>query len=197
MAIIAKAESSVGFEPIPEGVHTALCTALVDLGMQYSEKFGKSTRKVMITWELPDETYTKDDVKLPRTLSKEYSLGLSEKSNLRKDLQAWRGKAFTDEELAGFDLKNVLGKGCQIQLIHTESNGKKYANIASIMGLPKGMTIPEPKELLYFDLGDAECKKLLEKVPEWIANKVRESETWQQMNDDVAVVTGTDDDLPF
>lgn len=197
MAIIAKEEKGLGFEPIPEGVHTAICTALIDLGLQYSEKFGKSTRKVMVTWEFPDETYEKDGVKLPRTMSKEYSLGLSEKSNLRKDLQAWRGKAFTEQELEGFDLKNVLGKGCQIQVIHSEKSGKSYANIASIMGLPKGMTINPPETLTYFDLTDPDCMKLTERIPEWIMNKIRESETWAQMHEATTVLEATDDELPF
>lgn len=198
MAIIAKNEQGGSFEPIPEGVHTAICVSIIDLGMQYSEKWDKSTHKAMVTWELPEETYTKDGETKPRTLSKEYSLSLGEKSNLRKDLQAWRGRAFTDEELAGFDLKNVLGKGCQIQLIHTEKNGNKYANIASIMGLPKGMKLDEPSNIVYFDLGDTECMKLMAQIPEWIQNKIKESDDYKNMVlDSDLPVAGDEEDVPF
>src|SRR3990167_3685661 len=36
------------------------------------------------------------------TISKFYTLSLSEKANLRKDLEGWRGKSFTESELEGF-----------------------------------------------------------------------------------------------
>lgn len=196
MAIIAKNEQGGGFEPISEGVHTAICVSIVDLGMQFSEKWGKSTHKAMITWELPEETYTnKEGETRPRTLSKEYSLSLGEKSNLRKDLQAWRGRAFTEEELAGFDLKNVLGKGCQIQIIHTEKNGNKYANIASIMGLPKGIKLDEPQNLVYFDMDDPKCYELMDQIPEWIQNKIKESENYKSFKG--SVLQDEETELPF
>ena len=37
-------------------------------------------------------------------LRKDYKNSLHEKAGLRKDLEAWRGRRFTDAELAGFDL---------------------------------------------------------------------------------------------
>lgn len=179
MAIIASETTGQGFEPISEGVHTAVCTAVIALGMQYSEQFKKSTDKVMIVWDLPDEVYTnKDGEEKARQLHREYTLSLASKSTLRKDLQAWRGKAFTEEELGAFDLQNILGAGCQIQVIHAEGNGKTYANIASIMGLPKGMKIDKPKALIYFDLGDPECFNLINKIPNWIQEKIIKAENY-------------------
>lgn len=197
MAIIAKQEHEGNYTPIPEGVHTAICYAIIDLGLQYSEKFEKMAQKVLIMWELPDEQYEVEGETHPRVISKEYSLSLHEKAGLRKDLQAWRGKAFTEEELLGFDLKNVLGKGCQIQIIHKESNGKTYGNIASIMGLPKGMKLSEPHNiLLYFDLTEPNILDRLEELPVWIQDKIRESETYKNMQEDFKPVDD-EDELPF
>jgi hypothetical protein len=198
MTIMAKSPEGQGFDPIEEGVHTAVCVAIIDLGMQYSELYKKSTRKVMIMWELPDETYQNaEGEEKAQRLSREYSLSLGTKSNLRKDLQAWRGKAFTEEELDGFDLKNVLGKGCQLQIIHAESNGKTYANIASIMGLPKGMKIQEPANLLYFDLEDPNCNDLIEQIPNWIQTKIANAENNKSGNSGFFPVEITEDDPPF
>lgn len=50
MAIIASAKSG-NFVPVSEGVHTAVCIWVIDLGDQYSEKFDNTSRKVQLTWE--------------------------------------------------------------------------------------------------------------------------------------------------
>lgn len=200
MSLIAKQENESGFSPIPEGVHTAVCYGLIDLGTQYSEKFDKKAQKVLIMWELPDETYkTEDGEEKPRMLSKEYTMSLHEKSGLRKDLQAWRGRTFTDEELAGFDLQNILGKGCQIQIIHKDNNGKTYANIASIMGLPKGMTTKQPENFVVFDLDNPNALQELNSLPQWVQDKIKLSETYQELKSNSAPdgVEGAEDDLPF
>jgi len=148
-------------------------------------------------WELPDEKIEIDEEEKPRAISKEYTLSLSEKANLRKDLQAWRGKAFTEEELAGFDMQNVLGKGCQLQVIHTESNGKTYSNIASIMGLPKGMKVDEPyNPITYFDLGEPDALTVMGNLPAWVQDKIKASETYKDMTV-FHPAPGEEDDLPF
>ena len=48
MAIIASAKSG-NFVPVSEGVHTAVCIWVIDLGDQYSEKFDNTSRKVQLT----------------------------------------------------------------------------------------------------------------------------------------------------
>ena len=153
MPIIASAKSGGSFEPVSEGVHIANCISIIDLGDQYSEKYDKTQRKVLLTWEVTDETIEIDGEEKPRVISNEYTLSLSEKANLRTHLEAWRGKNFTQEELDGFDLQNVLGKPCQLSIVHNERNGNVYANIKSIMSIPKGMpTPPVVSELTYFQL---------------------------------------------
>jgi hypothetical protein len=67
----------------------------------------------------------------PFTVSKFYTASLGEKANLRADLKNWRGRDFTDEELAGFEAKNILGKPCMLSVVETESEGKTYSNIAN------------------------------------------------------------------
>ena len=133
MPIIASAKSDGNFLPCPAGVHDALCVFVEDLGMEYSEQYKKDNHKIIICWEINEPM---SDGR-PYMLSQRYTLSLNEKATLRKMLEGWRGKKFTDQELTdGFDLEKLKGKQCQIQVIHNEKNGKTYANIGAV--LPKG-----------------------------------------------------------
>ena len=169
MAIIASGTKKR--DPIPEGIYPAICTRVIDLGDQTSKMFGGTARKVLFSWEIPSETITVDGVDMPRMLSKEFTISLNEKSKLRPFLESWRGKTFSETELEGFDLKNILGAPCQMQIIHND-NG--YENVSSIMALAKGMERPKPAtELIYFDLSVANCLDLLKKLPEWVQEKIK------------------------
>ena len=150
MSLIASDTGGGDFKRVPPGVFTARCFSVIDLGTQEVEFKGevKHQRKVQISWELygEDEEGNKlvtDDGE-PMSISKRYTLSLSEKSRLRPDLEAWRGKQFTEDELKGFDLQTLLGVVCFLNITHTEKNGKIYSNVASITPLPRAMrdTLP-------------------------------------------------------
>lgn len=178
--LTASANSSVSFAPIPEGTYPAVCNMLIDLGMQYNETYKNASRKVLIGWQIPDETIEIDGKEEPRAISKRYTLSLSDSSNLRADLAAWRGRDFTPQELQAFDLRNIVGVGCLIGIIHKESNGKKYANISSIMALPKGMTKPQMSgNPTVFDL-DTDPLDLMDELPKWIGDIICKSSTYQE-----------------
>lgn len=180
MSLTVNGSSATSIEPIEEGTHLGVCNMLVDLGMQFNEVYKNSSRKVLIGWEIPDETIELDDGPHPRQISKRYTASLNEKSTLRSDLAAWRGRDFTPEELAAFDLRNIVGASCLINVIHKESNGKTYANIGNIMALPKGMAkgkLSEPAVI--FDL-DTDPVEDVDKLPKWIGDIIKKSETYQQ-----------------
>lgn len=198
------ASASVGgnFPPIPEGTYPAVCNMLVDLGMQRSEVYNNVSRKVLISWQLPDETIEIDGKPEPRVISNRYTLSLDERANLRADLAAWRGRDFTPEELQAFDLRNIVGAPCLIGIIHKESNGKKYANISRVMALPKGMPRPQMiGEPTVFDLDESPLSDI-EKLPKWIAETIYKSETYQERaaassTPEFTELIGSDEDVPF
>lgn len=181
MSLVVDANSSSNIEPIPEGTYLAVCNMLVDLGEQYNETYKNSSKKVLIGWEIPEETYTNaDGEEKPRQITKRYTASLNEKSTLRKDLAAWRGKNFTDEELKKFDLRNIVGKSCLLTIIHKDNNDRVYAQISSISSLPKGMAKGNLSgEPLIFDLDNDELK-LIDFLPEWIAKIIKNSVTYQE-----------------
>lgn len=138
MPIIATAGSDTGtFTPAPAGVHQAVCVDVVDLGIVEVTWQGKSKQqhKVNVAWQIDE---LRDDGK-PYLVFKRYTLSLSEKATLRKDLESWRGKKFTRDEEMGFDVESVLGANCLLNITHNVVGDKTYANVVSIMPLVKGM----------------------------------------------------------
>ncbi|CZT57861.1 hypothetical protein BN3661_02203 [Eubacteriaceae bacterium CHKCI005] len=202
MSLIAKGNDSYTYDPIPEGQHIAVCYAIVDEGVQHNPRYDNSSRKVRIMWELPEVTMEYNGETVPRVFSKEYTLSLGDKSNLRKDLQAWRGKAFTDEDLlSGFNLSQLIGKGCILQMTNEKKEGKTYTNITGIMALMRGMQCPPPHNPPFvFDLENPECLSKLPELPKWLQERITQSETYKKLvssggNTDFQEVD--DDDLPF
>lgn len=179
MSLIIK-ESGEQVVLVSEGVHVAVCVGVWELGTQHSPIFDKDMKKVLIMWEVPDETIKIEEEEKPLVISKIYTASLKQNANLRQDLEAWRGKAFTDEELAnGFDLRQILGKGCQIQIIHqpSKTGDKIYANITGIMTLPKGVKTPTPQNKpIYYEI---ETEEIPEGTPEWIKKMIMSSKEFQ------------------
>lgn len=177
------------FELPPAGPVAARCSRLIDLGSQESDYQGekKMQRKILLSWELAE--LRTDGT--PFTISRRFGLSLHEKSALRGFLQAWRGRPFTQEELELFDLRRLLGAPCLLNIMHTQRNGKDYANIASISPLPKGMTAPElsfPGVIFDIDADDAQA--VFETLSENLQATIAASPEWQ------ARIGQTDDITP-
>lgn len=137
------APNDTQFELPPAGTHMAVCYRIIDLGTQDASFNGKPKRqhKILVSWEIPDEKMSDGR---PFAISQRYTWSMSEKASLRADLESWRGKPFVDADFGegGFDIKNILGVGCLLTIVHEEKNGKRYANIKSIARLMKGMQAP-------------------------------------------------------
>lgn len=204
MSLTVRATGGGDFELTPEGIYIARCFRIIDLGTQTTEFNGesRSRQKIVISWELLDpETKMKDG--RPFSISKRYTASLHEKAQLRKDLQAWRGKRFTDEELEGFDLKNVLGAYCQLQVVHEEGkNGATYDNVDAIMATrekPAGINpevyfdISEP-DLAVFDSLSDRLKEHIMSAPEWKGAKHVQPDTVLPVDDNEPINL---DDVPF
>ena len=129
------------FEPAPAGNHLAVCYRLVDLGTQESPMYG-AKHQILIGWELTD--CMMDDGR-PFVIGRRYTLSSHEKARLRHDLESWRGKRFEDRDFGpdgAFDIRNVIGVGCFLNVVHSDHDGKTYANIEAVAALPKGTPAP-------------------------------------------------------
>lgn len=142
------------FAPCPEGTHVARCVRLIDLGMQPgSAQFPDPKHQVQFVWEVPDEVVIIGGEERPTLLTARYTASLHERARLRAILGSWRGRAFTEAELKGFELKNVLDVPCLITVMHSADG--KYANVASVSKLPKGFPAPpRVSELVCYSIED-------------------------------------------
>ena len=133
MPIFAKKPEST-FQPCPEGLHHAVCVDVIDLGL-VKGAFGDKL-KVRVVWQIEEV----NDKTHRFTARKQYNLTLHEKATLRKDLEAWRGVKFSEEQLRGFDLEKLIGANCQIQVVHDLSDeGTVYANVQAVVPAPKNV----------------------------------------------------------
>ena len=210
MAIIAESTGGSNYEPVEAGTYAARCYSMVYLGT-LDEKFQgqeKTQKKVRLTFELPTElkVFKEEKGEQPCVLSKEFTLSMHEKSGLRKFLQNWRGKAFTEDEAKKFDITVLLGKPCMLSVIHKTSaaNGKTYAEIAGVSTLMKGMAIAEQINPTFeFSVLDWDTEKF-EMLPQFLKDKVMKSHEYMAMSGqamqekiNAETLAANSDDLPF
>lgn len=113
MGIVAR-DTGADYEPIPIGLHRSICINVFDVGFQPGYQGNPPTHKCVVLWEIEPKSSTTGK---HFTITKIYTLSIMEKATLGIDLTSWRGKAFTDEERAGFDLDNIKTKACQLNVV--------------------------------------------------------------------------------
>lgn len=191
------------FKRAPAGSHIAVCNLVADCGLQPgSQAFPAPKRKVYIRFEIPAERveYEKDGKTMegPLTIGSFYTASMNEKATLRKHLEGWRGRKFTDDEAAAFDVSKIIGKACMISVVESENGGKTYSNIAGIGSLPKGMPVPEAEnDLLLYDADSGAAQYDL--LPKWLKEKI-DGQIYQSkpgVSESHAGSDFVDDDLNF
>mgnify|MGYP001241783331 CR=1 FL=1 len=221
MGFIAKDNGGGDFKKVPPGAYIGRCYSLIDLGTQFTDgQYGpKAQYKIRLGWELFGEdetgaplTIDVNGKEMPMTISKSYTLSMSEKANLRKDLAAWRGKAFTDEEAKEFDVSKLLGAFCMVNVTTNEKNGKTYTNVAGLTPIPGVLKNSKPTPVhdnLTFTLDEPDFE-LLESFHDKLKEAIKRSPEYQQITgkkpEQPAQVTANpassgfedmDDDIPF
>lgn len=159
MSLTVTAESGFTKDLVPEGRYLSRCVRIVDLG-ELKNSYNKYTPKILFQWEV----YVLDrEGKLmgvtinndwqPYLASRRFTPSLKKDSPLRLFLEKWRGRLFTDEELAGFNLGKCLGVYAFITIKH--SPDKKYADVESAELAGKEVSKPSPiLPLLILDFDD-------------------------------------------
>lgn len=199
--LIARASEGRSFTPVPSGSHLARCYRIIDLGTQKTEWAGqvKLLQKVMFQFEVHSEDDEGNPLVTskgePMSISKNYTLSLGDKSQLRADLEAWRSKEFTRDELRGFELKNVLGAWCMLTVTRaTGKDGKDYTNISGISPVPKAMkaSLPEPhNEVGIFSIADPDME-MFDTFSDRIKQRIMDTPEWKSRN-----TTEDDTQIPF
>ena len=205
------------FKTAPPGSHIGRLYKMVDIGTQQGEWQGKATyaRKIIFYFELlgdddSGQPLMTDDGK-PLIVTKYYNASLSEKSTLRKHLQAWLNLDFNNMP-SGFDATSLLGKYAMVNITNYTKDGKTRSSIESLTAVPSVVVkhgLPEGiNDLFMFDLEKFDSEKfnklsdgvkgMIQQSPEYRGlvqkpeNKQEQSENKKQdFSDDM------DDDIPF
>jgi hypothetical protein len=202
------------FQIAPAGTHLARLYRIIDLGTQMREYEGKVTmsRKAKFFFELHGEdVYNKplltSDGK-PLIQSREYTVSLNEKANLRRDLEAWRGKAFSEDELKGFDISNILGHFCMVNISHRQKGDMTYADLKGVSAVPsiyKKQGLPEGiNTTMIFNL-DKFDETMFDSLSENIKETIRKSPEYRSIGEQSKAyqeasggsVADMDNDIPF
>lgn len=190
------------FKPHPEGQFIAQCVDTIDLGEKVQDFPGTTPylaptcALVFRTGEINEETGEYIDI------AKEYTVSMGVKANLRKDLQQWRGKEYTPEQVeAGVPLDKLVGNHAQLTVSHRVSGkGRTYANIIAIVGIPAQMKSACTK---YTDYTRAEYWETRKKEYAEAADKFRAEHApkpkaaGNDFEDFPAALVDNEDDLPF
>lgn len=176
MPLIAKSKRGIEFEPIPEDQHIGRCVMVADIGV-HDGTFGPK-HQCVIGWELPEvlRVFDAERGEEPAMLSSFYTVSLNEKANLRGMLESWRGRAFTAEELDGFDLSGVLGVACLLTVIHVKNgSGDTRAKVSQVTKLHRTMKCPEQILASRMFALDSSSYEDFTALPGWIQERIKES----------------------
>jgi hypothetical protein len=217
MAIIVSQKSNSDFPIIEAGPYAGRCYMVVDIGTHDAEYKGKKYKRriVQIGWEFPEEQRDFGKGKMePVVVSQKYTLTFgtqSKPSKLRTDLQSWRGRPFTQEELDKFKLdEHIVGVPATVTISHVEKFDKSgmLAVVSGLGKIMKGITCPPAilKPLIY-EINQGVGGQFNE-LPKWMQDAIRNSDEWKGAisgatdqsepapNPDDAAPT-CEDDVPF
>ncbi len=208
--ILPKPTEGGSYEPAPAGTFIATCYRFIDRGTQMKDFNGerKMRHEVMLTWEIADEQMTDGR---PFSASKVYTWSMHEKSSLRAHLEAWRGKAFADEDFEGpnaFNTKKLVGAPCTLTITQKTKDGKTYSEITSVGKMMKGANAPPLTNTKCYLALDEEgwsaevyggmsekMKEIISSSPEYKSLMQALSKPGDEPHDDGA--GRFDDDIPF
>jgi hypothetical protein len=211
--VATDAGGSGNFKRVPAGVHIGRCYSLIDLGTQTTDgQYGvKQQHKIRIGWELFGEdenggplTVDVNGKQMPMTISKSYTVSLHEKASLRKDLSAWRGKDFSEDEAKAFDVSRLVGAYCMVNVTTSETNGKTYSNVAGLTPMPAALKNSKPTAVhanVMFNL-DQPDMEVFATFHEKLQEAIKRSPEWAKATGGAAPApdSGFDDmpdDIPF
>lgn len=175
-------------DPVPAGLHPAVCVGLYSVGTHLNPTFATSSKKLIIAFEFPlvEPLKGKDDddkeVLLPRMLSRRLTLSMNPKGTLRPLLVSWRGREFTEAEAKAFDVTKLIGVSATVQVIQKSEGGRVFSSINNILPY-KGPKLEAKLPKCVFSVSQLERAAELAdaKLPGWIEELVKESEEFLEL----------------
>ena len=164
--------------PMEPGVYLAVCVGVIGIGEQYDKWANEYQNKVMLVWEIPSETVEINGKQETRLQDKEFKWSDYETSNLRSVASTLMGRSFSDTEFRNFDLDDLVGTSCQIQVVQSSTGKSSY--VKSVVALPKGFPIPKATVTPMIWWAKKWNDEAFAKLPEWIQHRIKKSTQYQK-----------------
>lgn len=179
---------------VPAGTHVARFYKFMNLGTRYQEYMGVMKdypdTLINISFELPLELNeyevetdgVKEKVSKPFSISREFTLSMGSKSNLRPIVEGILGVQLTDEEASAFDLESIVGMACLVTVTHRKSaDGQKtYANLTATSPLMKGMVAPDAINPPVIQNVNYMTVEEIDALPDWLGTKMKDSDEFKR-----------------
>ena len=186
MSLVSKMRNydQSSYEPVSAGIHPAICYGVVDLGDQYSEKYGNYSPWLLLLFEVIDETINIGGVEKPKTATyRVFNSNLNSKKGKTqycKMLESWRGRALSED----FNNSKLIGAPCYLTFTESESsNGDARTYITNINPLPKGFEKPElsgHNKKVFFDADESPLSDIDNLPQKWMADLVKKSRNYAE-----------------
>jgi len=172
---------------VPSGLTPFTIYAIYHVGLiSWSKDSTETTDTLILGLELPELPaleYKEQDgsvTKKPQTLNPRFRFSMSPKANIRKLLEGWRGKAFSEAEASAFQVASLLGKSGLVNVIHKQRGDKTFADVGALM---KGKPVVGTLKPIAFSVRQLENASELANVglPPWIVKIVESSEDYMEL----------------
>jgi hypothetical protein len=208
MALTAPA-SDKKRDPVPAGNHIARLYQIIHLGTiktGFKDEDGddQTADTVRLSFELCNElkVFKEGDDPKPLAVAREFTFYMSPKSNLRKFVEGFIGTTLADAEASAFDLEQLLGQPCLLNVVHkTSKSGNVYALVSAAAPLPKGMTAPalvNSKSVI--DVASSPIEEI-DALPDFLKDKMKSSNEYdlrfRSADDEAPTSNIGPDDIPF
>jgi hypothetical protein len=175
------------FEIAPQGNHVARVYQIIHVGTIPSEWQGQVRDRdvVRIGFELPLELrkFGEDETEKPMVISSgNLTNTMGEKSKLRPLVEGIIGTRLDKEEAEFFELTDILGMACMINIVHDQKGEKTYARIASAAPVPKGVKVPDAiNEAWVLDFNDNWSDMQYRALPDFLKDMIATSKEYKAL----------------
>lgn len=136
-------------EPCPEGRHPLICVDVVPIEPEEQTYDGatKLYDKIVVVFQAFPEDGSRDSKGKPFQVERKVTKSLSPQAALRLQLEKWRGRDFTTEELKSFSLAKLRGVAAWGTIVHNT----RFVNVQDIEPYVDntGKSLPVPKAEAY------------------------------------------------
>jgi hypothetical protein len=163
MSYVLQSKAGGDFKPHPEGIHSAVCVDVIDLGLVETEFQGQ--RRLVNKVRLAFETEQKNEEGKNCIITKTFTASLHPKAKLADFLGKWRGRPVVPGE--SIDLAKLVGANCTLVISHQQNMvGRTYASIDAV-SKPTKRLVPS---------GSYDPALARQRIAEWKAREVGQAQ---------------------